>query len=75
MACASPSWLSAGYERLAYKRFLAFNLLGNLGWVLLIFMIGSGMKLSHHYYRQYGHYWLFLAVSVFCRALADPLVL
>ncbi len=58
--------LSAGYERLAYKRFLAFNLLGNFCWVLLVILIGSGMRFTHSHYQHYDYYWLYLAVSVFC---------
>lgn len=48
--------LTSGYQRISYKKFVIFNLIGTLCWLVIIVFLGYVMGLSWNYLGQYSHY-------------------
>jgi len=48
--------IASGYQRLPYKRFFTFNLIGSSLWLVVIVFLGYIMGFSWNYLGQYSNY-------------------
>lgn len=48
--------LTSGYQKIPYNKFVLFNLIGTLCWMVIIVFLGYVMGLSWNYLGQYSHY-------------------
>lgn len=54
--------LASGYKKVAYKRFLMFNLIGIGIWIVIIIALGYVMGFSWHYLKQYNFYFRYFVL-------------
>jgi len=46
--------LTSGYQKIPYKKFVLFNLIGTLSWMIIIVFLGYVMGVSWHYLGQFS---------------------
>jgi len=47
--------LASGYQKIPYKTFVIFNLIGTLSWMTIIVFLGYVMGMSWHYLSQFSN--------------------
>lgn len=54
--------LTSGYQRIPYKHFVLFNLIGTISWMLVVVVLGYIMGMSWNYLGQYNDYARYLVL-------------
>lgn len=67
--------LASGYKKLPYKKFIAFNLLGNAIWLMIVIALGYLMGFSWHYLARYNNYLRWLVIWGLIALFAVRLIL